>query len=719
MPASAQSRQPAEPGGGAMTLPILAMALIALMLWLPDQVREIYRIHAEAWAAEGWHNRQLQLAVVALLVLSLFTWRMARELSRLPSQDGVPQDGVTRFALEWMPRVVCLLPWAGAAAGIWLSAESLPFLVKPTNPDFDKIYPPLDELRQHLWHGLMGCGAIALALFVIITLAELVVARWRPDSAARPLLLSLWPVYLAIIGITMLACLLLSGLPFVAVGVIPVFTLWAIATFGLLAGLWRLDRRGRFWAIVILLAGVAAFDFFGRTDNHEFRNFATTLKRPPVDKAFETWLSARKDLDVYRQADAPYPVYIVSAEGGGLYAAYHVGKFLARMQDICPSFAQHLFAISSVSGGSLGAAMFAALARDHAKNEAHVPCRRLSGKEFFETQLERLLRQDFLSPVATAALFPDFVQRFLPYPFPVLDRARALEASFEHAWASTTGTGPNRMAQSFLESCGPAGASCLEGATPALVMNLTQVDTGVQLALSPLDLAPTGPSTKSGKIYDALDTGGDPIDLPLSTAVGLSARAPWITPSGWHATQVRSDGVVRVYRFADGGYAEGSGAGTGFKLAQLVVERVKAANPPVKVAVHLIVLTATSPPLERFWIDPPSQRGYGELAVPFIALSSTRRGQAFTRVYDLAAGATDQLKISPGQIYDALVPLPLAWHISRASRDYIDLFSGDPEQCREEKVDISGHWSMAPTYVNRHNCLAKTIVGELSPKPKP
>jgi hypothetical protein len=702
-----------------MALPVLGMAFVALILYLPDQMREIYRVHAEAWAAEGWRNQQLQFATGSLVVLSLFTWRLARELSRLPTGYGGLQDGVARAALAWIPRLVWLLPWGAAAAAIWLSAETLPFLVEPTRPDFDKIYPSFEELRRHLLHGAMACGAIAAGLFVVITLGELVVARLRPDRVARPVLLSLWPLYIGCVIIAALASLFVSGSLFVTVGVVPIFVLWAIATMGVLANLWRLDPRGRSAAIALLVIGILAFDYFGWNDNHQFRNSPTTVVRPRIDKAFDTWLTTRRDIDAYRQADAPYPVYVVAAEGGGLYAAYHVGKFLARMQDICPSFSQHLFAISAVSGGSLGAAIFSSLTRDHAKNEAHIPCRRLSDKGFFERQIERLLTRDLLSPVATAALFPDFVQRLLPYPFPPLDRARVLEASFESSWASVIG-GPNRLAESFLESCGAAAASCLAGATPALVLNLTQIDTGIQLALSPIDMSSAGPpDSKSGKIYDALDTGGDPIDMPLSTAVGLSARAPWITPPGWFVSEGRNDAIPRTYRFADGGYAESSGAGTGYKLAQYLIERIKAANPPGKIEVHLILLTATSPPLERFWIDPPSQYGYGELAVPFVALTSTRRGQAFTKIYDIAVGATDQLKISSGQVYDAYFPLPLAWHLSNATRQYIDLYGGNPERCLDTPLDIRGHWSMAPVYVDRHNCLAKTIVEELSPARRP
>ena len=723
MQASAESAEPDDQGAGAIGLPIVMMSVLFVLLVVPDQVKEIYRIHAEAWGTQHWHNPQLVLAAASLVVLTLFIWRLARELSRLPAAQRIIPDRWSQFVFDWMPRLVCLMPWLGVAAGTWLSAISLPEFVQATTPAFDAIYPRLDALRDVLMLGAKVCAAIAGGLFVIITLVELIFGRWGKRPFGRPALLALWPVYLAIVLGMSIASYFLDGSRFVLVGIIPVLVLWMIGITGLLAYLWCFSERIRSLALAALVIGLVLLDYFGWTDNHRFRHapidFAWQAQtRPNVDVAFDQWLAARNDMDAYRHSNTPYPVYVVAAEGGGLYAAYHVGKFLARMQDLCPSFSQHLFAISAVSGGSLGAAMFSSLARDDAKNQPHVSCRRVPGHGRFERRMEQLLRHDFLSHVVTATLSQDFVQRFLPYPIYRLDRARKLEASFEDAWASTFADKPNRLAESFLGSCGTNAVDCLQGATPVLVLNLTQIETGMQLALSPLNLNNTGPpATKSGKIYDALETGGEAIDMPLSTAIGLSARFPWITPSGWYQPPKKNaDDVLRTYRFADGGYAEGSGAGTGYKIAQLLAERIKAAN--VNAAVHLIMLTATSPPLERNWIDAPSQAGYGEFSLPFVALSSARRGQAFARVYDIAIGATDQLKISQGQVYDALIPLPIGWHLSEATRTYIDLYTGNPEDCRQAKLDATGHWSMAPVYVDQHDCLTKTLVDELSPPPK-
>src|SRR5262249_39717770 len=78
---------------------------------------------------------------------------------------------------------------------------------------------------------------------------------------------------------------------------------------------------------------------------------------------FYQWYDKREDREHFAEKGKPYPVYIVAAEGGGMYAGYHVASFLGRMQDFCPNFAEHTFAVSSVSGGSLGAGVFATLAR--------------------------------------------------------------------------------------------------------------------------------------------------------------------------------------------------------------------------------------------------------------------------------------------------------------------------------------------------------------------
>ena len=84
------------------------------------------------------------------------------------------------------------------------------------------------------------------------------------------------------------------------------------------------------------MALLIVFETSGRTDNHAFRHVvpATEIERPSVEEAFRSWLATRADLGAYRAAKKPYPLYIVAAEGGGLYAAYQTAKLLAKKEGL-------------------------------------------------------------------------------------------------------------------------------------------------------------------------------------------------------------------------------------------------------------------------------------------------------------------------------------------------------------------------------------------------
>src|SRR5207245_2655399 len=124
--------------------------------------------------------------------------------------------------------------------------------------------------------------------------------------------------------------------------------------------------------------------------------------------------------------------------------------FLARMQDQCPAFRKHLFAISGVSGGSVGAAIFASvIAAMPVESAGKVACPGISQYLERSTVLSRKSyeagiiegyargilspKNDLLSPLFAATLFGDFTQRFVPRKIGALDRARALEFGLERA----------------------------------------------------------------------------------------------------------------------------------------------------------------------------------------------------------------------------------------------------------------------------------------------
>lgn len=708
-------------------VPLAMGVLTVLALTLFQQVLEVHRVLTQERHNDPLHLHWL-LALVSLVALSLVLWQMARQhaeasAGEMPSEHITPHP-LGDWVLRWGPRLAATLPLLGAALGIWLSR--LPNLDTTDAPAaLVESLKAIAELRKDFIIGSAICVGLAVLVFLGITLFE---RSLTPVGSGRAHSLAKFSNWLLFPLVILASIILLVRDPVhlpQAFGSIPIFALWMVNLAVLTALFARYYRIFGVPILGTLIVLLVCFEVLGLTDNHQFRHQAGNIQRPTVEAAYRAWLASRKDAPAYRNAGKPYPVYIVAAEGGGLYAAYQAAKFLTRMQDLCPNFAQHVFAVSSVSGGSLGASVFAGLARGLAANDDVKPCLdRLAGAGNFEKRADRVLSRDLLAPVVWGALFPDFLQRFIPWPIPPFDRARALELAFEEAWSHGAGAGGNPLKASLFDLCGPDEPACSSGPTPALALNVTNIETGMQMVLSPLDFTSIGPPwTASAKVFDFFATGVDPVDMPLSTAIGLSARFPWISPAGWYSfTDPNERGQEQQARkrrmsFVDGGYVDNSGVATASKLAQSLAElHAKDAGAPA-VEIKLIMISAAWIPFERFWMDAPDNRAQSELLSPFVAALAAWQGRGYTTQYDLAADPKPGFKILEAGVYYNYMPLPLGWQLSSLSRGYIDLFKGHPEKCDQTQLDrsLESHATLANSYINRANCVAAEIVRDLTP----
>ena len=146
-------------------------------------------------------------------------------------------------------------------------------------------------------------------------------------------------------------------------GALPPLLLFIVLFVVGLSWLFGFDDRHRIPLTLLWLGALALFSWRDWGNHHALTTFPRTAEIPRVDEAFRAWYAARLDRREFEQRGEPYPVLIVAAPGGGLYAAQFTATVLARMQDRCPRLAHHMFAISGVSGGALGAAVFSSLAR--------------------------------------------------------------------------------------------------------------------------------------------------------------------------------------------------------------------------------------------------------------------------------------------------------------------------------------------------------------------
>ena len=332
--------------------------------------------------------------------------------------------------------------------------------------------------------------------------------------------------------------------------------------------------RSRRYRLPVITVGLLAFALFSLwNDNHTVRPLPGPIPvRPTVDEALATWEG---------QHTATDPLLLVATAGGASRAAYWTGTVLRALEDhFDGKFSAHVFAISSVSGGTLGAVGYAAWVADHPPGSERST---FQGSDERRSFVQDFFGSDYLGPAVAGLLFPDLVQRFLPYPL-FEDRAASLEESWELAWSRLSVACRQDKCPSshrFAEDFTGIWAGRLQGSgsdvkpwVPIVLSNGTYVENGKRILTAPVRVTP-------GVFEDSLDF----YDLSLhpiraSTAVSNSARFPIISPAG---TLINGQGPVG--RIVDGGYFENGGLETVYDLARYI-HRVRPARPIVIVEIN-------------------------------------------------------------------------------------------------------------------------------------
>jgi len=275
----------------------------------------------------------------------------------------------------------------------------------------------------------------------------------------------------------------------------------------------------------------------------EARAAALPVPAPtPLREALGQWLLQFEDSHRARQI----PVYLISAEGGGIRAAYWTARVLTEMDARTHGeFGRHTFLLSGVSGGSLGITAFAG-ARLH---DQRTPQQRVR-------DLETFLGRDYLSPLVARLLVTEPLWQL--FRRGVAPRDRAFEQQFAADWASVFDRDPF-FGQPFLQALKLGKGS----RAPVVMLNATNVEYGKRFVLSNLDL-----DTPVDDRYVAFQRteplAGTLADLSVAEAVHLSARFPFVSPPasvmGLVADKERGT-VERVWgQVVDGGYFDNSGA---------------------------------------------------------------------------------------------------------------------------------------------------------------
>ncbi len=282
------------------------------------------------------------------------------------------------------------------------------------------------------------------------------------------------------------------------------------------------------------------------------------------------------------------PVYVVAAEGGGIRSAYWTALALEQMRRTSARFAQRTFAMTGVSGGSVGLAVFRACSLGTTDDE-RAQC------------IDRFGRQDLLAALVGSWFFEDAIARMIPVKWCDHPGCGFMSRGlwFEHAMVSAVDpllhdkpAPARRLALGMIDSRDKLKAGS-KGHVPYLFLNSTWVETGERSIASELVVH-----------WEHFPGARDQIaqlgqrDIPLVSAAHNSARFPFsnalgavqasneaCAPEAFALRGKEAEGLAqRCGHLADGGYFDNSGGQTASDLLRLLRECLNAPRDAETVA---------------------------------------------------------------------------------------------------------------------------------------
>ncbi|MBS0524009.1 MAG: hypothetical protein JSS04_10265 [Proteobacteria bacterium] len=377
------------------------------------------------------------------------------------------------------------------------------------------------------------------------------------------------------------------------------------STLVILSARYRLPLFGAVTALLVLAPVYWS-------DNHDVRTCRdriggkarcnlTADSRMDLGEAFQKWWAVNESLTLPvdmadgNKVTAP-PMVLVATAGGASRAAFWTSQVLGQIARLEDNFADRVFMISGVSGGSLGATAFRSIVeadrRRQNKPDGHgssrLPDAAAQGQDFIEN--------DFLGPALATGLYIDLPARTFAFLLSDAwrpdDRATALEKAWEDAWDRTgISTGEFTWKDGFYGTFGG------QRPWPILVLNGTSVEMGKRIITSnvkfwspPADAA----HNLAGGInrYDTFYLTGS--DIPISTAVTMSARFPVISPTG-----ALRNGDTLWARVTDGGLFENFGAATADEVLRYLVLRRTDVQIGNRQTIPIAILISSDPALDQ------------------------------------------------------------------------------------------------------------------------
>ncbi len=481
----------------------------------------------------------------------------------------------------------------------------------------------LDMNSSSFWGFLIGLAATTMSAgLVLLTPTHFMLRRFYANTNQFLVFRKGRTWVSQILGLAYFAAVLaLAVYPAKVAGFVgPVATLltavFAIAgVFGFAA---YLNARRQSVPLLLSLMGLAILS--GVVSCSEYHNVqiavetstAISTTRDPAgpsvrgyEEVVTDWVNARTG----EPAVESRPAIVVLAEGGGIRAALHTASVLSCLDAQDTEFNENIFAMSGVSGGSVGIATYLS-ARTQLRavlgTEAGTSgdCNFAydaggeapdGGRAILPYTTSQFLQSDFFSPLLAGFLLRDFplnatICVFLPCESG-MDRATVFENSFRRGFRVSLGGQPQaegaQMEEDplgFLEAVRGAGLGLADAAhspEPVVILNTFDVQTGQPAIASNVRYASADADPAAFDNYpywnviDAIEAAEDgPVGqyLDVASASHLSARFPLISPPGRICASGIDCNRTSHGPFIDGGYYDNSGASGVHKAVQKLLE---------------------------------------------------------------------------------------------------------------------------------------------------
>lgn len=305
---------------------------------------------------------------------------------------------------------------------------------------------------------------------------------------------------------------------------------------------------------------------------------------------------------VIQPIDANAKIILVAANGGGIQAAGWTARVLTGLEQACrqtPQCAPHGFSrsirmLSAVSGGSVGAMYFANAYDSNGNLPADA------------AQLENIVtlaERSSLDAVAWGLVYPDFLRLAVPVfsELPFFwrtDRGRTLELEWKRDVPLDARLSDWRL-------------DVAHNRRPAMVFNTTIADTGQPLLFSTVDHMI---KQSRARTFDTLPGVAD-FDVPVVTAVRLSATFPYVTPAA--RADAGGPGAPQ-YHIVDGGYYDNYGTATLVEWLDAALEQCgNEITEVLVIRIHSMPSAADKPPADK-------RGSFYQAAVPITTLGHVR-----------------------------------------------------------------------------------------------